>query len=204
MFSGSSRPCTIGDVDLKIRLLCPFTSVSAAASTLRSLDRKYKIFLETMHSTIGSLERQYVGLLRSNSLNHTGCHISLLHANIVGLNSTIQILSIEISTAKLFEPLVNLSIILPDTNETCQLLSNAFHDLSTQITQVAQRINSKLLDALACDHRGSSLEIKVEQYLCEFAPLFVQTAEVEDILRKLKHQMMVTETILRFGGRNRT
>ncbi|KAJ3898413.1 hypothetical protein F5879DRAFT_994828 [Lentinula edodes] len=127
--------------------------VTAAASTLRSLDRKYKIFLETMHSTIESLERQYVDLLRSNSHNHTGCHISLLHANIFGLNSTIQILSIEISTAKLFEPLVNLSIILPDTNETCQLLSNAFHDLSTQITQVAQRINLKLLDALACDHR---------------------------------------------------
>ncbi|KAJ3911104.1 hypothetical protein F5877DRAFT_86472 [Lentinula edodes] len=91
-----------------------------------------------MHSTIGNLERQYMDLLCSNSFDPTGCHISLLHANIFGLKSTLQILSIEISSAKLFEPLVNLSIILPDTNETCQLLSKVFHDLSTQITQVAR------------------------------------------------------------------
>ncbi|KAJ3870656.1 hypothetical protein F5051DRAFT_434465 [Lentinula edodes] len=178
-------------------------SMDMATATLNSLVENFETFQEAMRSSIESMKRGYGYLLCSGKMDDSIEFPSPYHFKVLSLQRLTQILKCKIFLATLEKPLVNLAIVLPSMDSTCQLLFSALCDLYTSLSPVAKRTKLEMYMALI---RGPIMvsSMEMEAYSLVFAPLLTQTAKITEILRTLKKEIEYTNTILRFAPKRGT
>ncbi|KAJ4463790.1 hypothetical protein C8J55DRAFT_494197 [Lentinula edodes] len=162
-------------------------SMDMATATLNSLVENFETFQEAMRSSIESMKRGYGYLLCSGKMDDSIEFPSPYHFKVLSLQRLTQILKCKIFLATLEKPLVNLAIVLPSMDSTCQLLFSALCDLYTSLSPVAKRTKLEMYMALI---RGPIMvsSMEMEAYSLVFAPLLTQTAKITEILRTLKKE----------------
>ncbi|KAH7870075.1 uncharacterized protein C8R40DRAFT_1175986 [Lentinula edodes] len=173
--------------------------MSTTTVTLESFDQKYKTLFAKLSSAIENREREYMDLVRTGSSENNAQSFSL-QPEIRILQLVLLKLLGKIIIGKYSEPLVNLTLVLPDADATCRLLFDALEDLATHVLQARYQTNSKLFKALVYRQRTPSRE--TQEYALAFAPLLEQTAKISEILQKLKKEVSFIATIARIGIRS--
>ncbi|KAH7873062.1 uncharacterized protein C8R40DRAFT_1071379 [Lentinula edodes] len=173
--------------------------MSTTTVTLESFDQKYKTLFAKLSSAIENQEREYMDLVRTGSSENNAQSFSLQPEIRILQLVLLKLLGKVIIIGKYSEPLVNLTLVLPDADATCRLLFDALEDLATHVSQARYQTNSKLFNALVYRQRTPSRE--TQEYALAFAPLLEQTAKISEILQKLKKEVSFIATIARIGSR---